>query len=232
MPEMDGWAVLDALKQHPETQQVAVHVVTEIGGSSRVQGRRHRLPREASIRGGARGLVQQNHDLHRPTGEAAAIVEDDESQRSSIIELISHEDVEITAVGSAPEALDALHKTRFDCMVLDLGLAGGTMASSCSRSVKADRKMKELPIIIYTRPRADAGGGDAPAVALPRRSSMKDVKSPERLLDEFALFLHRVEARLPEQKTQNVPKSPQHRCRLRRKAHPPCMDDDVETSFH
>ena len=31
---------------------------------------------------------------------------------------------------------------------------------------------------------------------------MKDVRSPERLLDETSLYLHRVEARLPAEKRQ------------------------------
>jgi CheY-like chemotaxis protein len=51
------------------------------------------------------------------------VVEDDEAQRSAIVELIAHEDVEITAVDSAEKALEELKSTKhYDCVVLDLGL--------------------------------------------------------------------------------------------------------------
>jgi CheY-like chemotaxis protein len=107
--------------------------------------------------------------------------------------------VEITAVGSAQEALEALHKTRFDCMVLDLGLAGGTDGFQLLETVKADPEMKELPIIIYTG-RELTQEDETRLRRFAETIIVKDVKSPERLLDETALFLHRVEARLPEQK--------------------------------
>jgi CheY-like chemotaxis protein len=127
------------------------------------------------------------------------VVEDDDAQRESMIELIAHEDVEITAVASAEEALEELSHKRYDCMVLDLGLRGGSDGFELLETVKGMPEMRELPIIIYT------GKELSPAEETHLRKFadtiiVKDVKSPERLLDETALFLHRVEAKLPEQK--------------------------------
>jgi CheY-like chemotaxis protein len=126
------------------------------------------------------------------------VVEDDETQRRSMVELIAHEDVQITAVGSAEEALAELEKTPYDCMVLDLGLKDMNGFELLER-VKADERRKDLPIIVYT-------GRDLTSAEETRLRKyaetiiVKDVKSPERLLDETALFLHRVEAKLPDQK--------------------------------
>ncbi|MGZ4809615.1 MAG: response regulator, partial [Thermoanaerobaculia bacterium] len=127
------------------------------------------------------------------------VVEDDADQRKSMIELIAHEDVEITAVATADEALEMLRATHFDCMVLDLGLSGGTDGFQLLETVKSDPTMQELPIIIYTGKDLNQQE-DTRLRKFAETIIVKDVKSPERLLDETALFLHRVEARLPEQK--------------------------------
>jgi CheY-like chemotaxis protein len=118
-----------------------------------------------------------------------------------MVELIGDDDIEIVTVRSGEEALEELHRGHFDCMVLDLGLGGGMNGFDLLERVKSDQRqnIREVPIIIYT-------GRD---LSLPEETRLrkyaetiivKDVKSPERLLDETALFLHRVEAKLPENK--------------------------------
>jgi CheY-like chemotaxis protein len=127
------------------------------------------------------------------------VVEDDDAQRMSIVELVGgDEDVEITAVGSAEEAIEKLAEKHYDCMVLDLGLAEMSGFTLLER-IKNEPATQEMPIIIYTGKELSS----AEETRLRRYAEtiiVKDVKSPERLLDETALFLHRVEARLPEQK--------------------------------
>ncbi|MDP9348961.1 MAG: response regulator, partial [Gemmatimonadota bacterium] len=130
------------------------------------------------------------------------VVEDDEAQRMSIIELVGGDadEVEITAVATAEEALEALSRQKFDCMVLDLGLEDMN-GFSLLEKIKSDPNIQELPIIIYTGKELSA----AEETQLRRYAEtiiVKDAQSPERLLDETALFLHRVESRLPEQKRQ------------------------------
>jgi CheY-like chemotaxis protein len=126
------------------------------------------------------------------------VVEDDAAQREAIVSLIGHDDVEIVAVETAEAALEELARAPFDCMVLDLGLADMSGFDLLER-VKGDTERHDLPIIVYT------GKELSPAEETRLRKYaetiiVKDVKSPERLLDETALFLHRVEATLPEQK--------------------------------
>jgi CheY-like chemotaxis protein len=108
------------------------------------------------------------------------------------------DDVEVVAVASSEEALGELESRYFDCMVLDLKLPSMT-GFSLLEQVKKDERFRNLPIIIYT------------GKELTRREEtklrkyaetiiVKDASSPERLLDETALFLHRVESRLPSGK--------------------------------
>jgi CheY-like chemotaxis protein len=128
------------------------------------------------------------------------VIDDDPTQRDAIVELIgTGEDVEITAVGSSEEALELLEGDgAFDCMVLDLKLPKMS-GFALLEKVKSDERFRTLPVIVYT-------GSD-----LTRREEtrlkkyaetiiVKDVRSPERLLDETALFLHRIESRLPAEK--------------------------------
>jgi CheY-like chemotaxis protein len=199
MPGMDGWAVLDRLKHHPQTRHIPVHIIT--GVRERQQG----------LKSGALAYLEKPvtkealdesfakiADFIDTSVKRLLVVEDDQTQRESMIELIQHEDVEITAVATAEDALRELATSHFDCMVLDLGLQG-VNGFELLETVKANPKMWDLPIIIYT-------GKDLSQAEETRLRKfaetiiVKDVKSPERLLDETALFLHRVEAKLPEQK--------------------------------
>jgi CheY-like chemotaxis protein/signal transduction histidine kinase len=199
MPGMDGWAVLDRLKHHPQTRHIPVHIIT--GVSERQQG----------LKSGALAYLEKPVTKEALDDSFAKIsnfidssvkrllvVEDDERQRASMIELIQHEDVEITAVASAEDALRELSTGHFDCMVLDLGLKDMN-GFELLETVKANPQMWELPIIIYTG--KDLSQAEETKLRkFAETIIVKDVKSPERLLDETALFLHRVEAKLPEQK--------------------------------
>ena len=126
------------------------------------------------------------------------VVEDDETQRNAIIELVGAEDVTITAVASAEDALRELASTHYDCMVLDLGLHDMSGFDLLER-VKSDESMSTIPIIIYTG-KALSSAEETRLRKYAETIIVKDVKSPERLFDETALFLHRVEAKLPDQK--------------------------------
>ncbi|HEV7992455.1 MAG TPA: response regulator, partial [Gemmatimonadaceae bacterium] len=199
MPGMDGWAVLDRLKHHPQTRHIPVHIIT--GVRERQQG----------LKSGALAYLEKpvtKEALDESFAKISTfidtsvkrllVVEDDEAQRNSMVELIQHEDVEITAVATGEDALRELATGHFDCMVLDLGLKEMN-GFELLETVKANPQMWDLPIIIYTG--KDLSQAEETKLRkFAETIIVKDVKSPERLLDETALFLHRVEAKLPEQK--------------------------------
>ncbi|MGZ4780091.1 MAG: response regulator, partial [Thermoanaerobaculia bacterium] len=200
MPGTDGWAVLDRLKHHPETRHIPVHIISGI--RERQQGLKAGAIAYLEKPVSAEALEDSFNKISQFIDQQVKrllVVEDDADQRKSMIELIAHEDVEITAVATADEALEMLRATHFDCMVLDLGLSGGTDGFQLLETVKSDPTMQELPIIIYTGKDLNQQE-DTRLRKFAETIIVKDVKSPERLLDETALFLHRVEARLPEQK--------------------------------
>ncbi|MNH78676.1 Signal transduction histidine-protein kinase BarA [compost metagenome] len=128
------------------------------------------------------------------------VVEDDEVQRRAIIELVGHDDVIITAVSSGAEAIRELHSKHYDCMVLDLMLTDMTGFALLDQ-IRDDENLHDLPIIIYTGKELDSKE-ETELRKYAESIIIKDVKSPERLLDETTLFLHRIEANLPEEKRE------------------------------
>ncbi len=83
-------------------------------------------------------------------------------------------------------------------MVMDLG-PPDMDGFELIEQVKGDQGIVDLPIIVYTG-RDLTEDEERRLRRYAETIILKDVKSPDRLLDETALFLHRVEAKLPEQK--------------------------------
>jgi CheY-like chemotaxis protein len=126
------------------------------------------------------------------------IVEDDEVQRNTLVELIGDRDVEITAVGTGTAALEQMARRDYDCVVLDLGLQDMS-GFDLLEKMRADQDLSQLPVIIYTGKELTKQE-EMRLRQLAQTIIIKDVKSPERLLDETTLFLHRVESALPPEK--------------------------------
>ena len=199
LPEMDGWTVLDRLKHDPNTRHIPVHIIT-------VEEERQRGLQQGAIAFLQKPATREALDAALTMLKGFAdrrvknllVVEDDASQRASIVELVGNGDVHITAVGSGAEALAALQAQPFDCMVLDLGLPDMTGFALIDK-IQKELGLSGLPIIVYTG--KDLTPQEETELRRVAESIIiKDVKSPERLLDETALFLHRVETDLPESK--------------------------------
>jgi CheY-like chemotaxis protein len=126
------------------------------------------------------------------------IVEDDPAEQMSVTELLGANDVEIDSAGSGAAALELMRQTAFDCVVLDLRLPDMS-GFDLLAEVQKDPKLRETPIIVFTgRELSEAEENELRKKA--KSIVLKGVRSPERLLDETALFLHRVIADMPESK--------------------------------
>ncbi|WP_099068173.1 response regulator [Nostoc linckia] len=201
MPEMDGWTVLDRLKHNPSTRHIPVHILSVDERQQRglKLGAITYLQKPVSPEALNQVLTEIKSFIERQV-KNLLIVEDDSIQAQSIIELIGNSDVHSTAVGTGKEALEILRSQHFDCMVLDLGLPDMT-GFTLIEQIKLEPRLVKLPIIIYTGKELSRQE-ETQLRGLAETIIIKNVRSPERLLDETALFLHRVQANLPAPKRQ------------------------------
>ena len=201
LPVMDGWTVLDRLKHDPNTRHIPIHMMSVEEGQHRCrqQGAIAYLQKPISTEGLLQALGAIKDFIDLPV-KSLLVVEDDETQRHSIVDLIGNSDVATTAVNTGAAALEALKSAHFDCLVLDLGLPDMS-GFDLIEQIKKQPSLNNLPIIVYTGKELS----QQEETHLRRISDtiiVKDVRSPERLLDETALFLHRVQANLPLDKRQ------------------------------
>ncbi len=229
LPDMLGWTVLARLKQDSDTRHIPVQIVT-------VEEERHQ-----SIERGAFSYLAKPADtesieaaLERikqyalPRVKRLLIVEDDPAERMSIEELIRHDDIAIDTVGSGAEALEALGSGTFDCVVLDLRLPDMSGFHLLDK-IQERPDLRDVPIVVFTGKDLSAAE-DARLKKAAKSVVIKGVESPERLLDETALFLHRVIADLPPAKRRMVQRLHESDETLREKR-VLVVDDDVRNIF-
>jgi CheY-like chemotaxis protein len=159
---------------------------------------------------------------------ALLLVEDDDVQRDSLNDLLGGEDVELSSVSTGREALAELGARHFDCLVLDMKLPDMS-GLELLEEIKRQPRLRALPVVVYTA--MDVSRQDEQQLRrLAQTIIVKDVRSPERLLDETALFLHRDPARLPEDKRAQLAKLHQSDTALAGR-NVLLVDDDVRNIF-
>jgi HAMP domain-containing protein/signal transduction histidine kinase/DNA-binding response OmpR family regulator len=229
LPDMLGWTVLNHLKQDPATRHIPVQVISV--EDERLQGLGHGafnyLIKPATtdeLKKAFDRVLDYAQSRHR----RLLVVEDNEIERQSIVELLDNAGVEIATAGSGAEAWDALHAQRFDCIVLDLRLPDISGFELLER-IREDSELLDLPIVVFTG--KDLSEEDEiRLIQMAESVVLKGVQSPERLLDETALFLHLLASELPPNKREMLERLRQSDEALRgRKVL--VVDDDVRNIF-
>ncbi|HXW92888.1 MAG TPA: HAMP domain-containing protein [Terriglobales bacterium] len=201
LPDMLGWTVLNHLKQDPATRHIPVQMLTLD------EDRHHGLAR------GAFAFVTKpttpaalEHALTRIKEYASCrkrllVVEDNPAEQLSIRELLGDDDIDVTTVSTGAEAIQAIESHLVDCVVLDLRLPDMSGFDVLTRLADTP-SYSDLPVVVFTGKELSPEE-DVRLHTLARSVVVKGVESPERLLDETALFLHRVVSNLPRDK-QNM----------------------------
>ncbi len=203
LPGIDGWAVLDSLKDNPRTRHIPVHFISADD------------PDPVALGKGAVGYLMKpvkHEDLENALKTMSEIIEkdmkelliieDEETQRQAVRLLLGDEDIAIDEAATGQEAIMAITKKHYDCIILDLGLPDMTGFDLLTQlSSLEDRPLP--PVVVYTGKELTA----AEARELRNYSDsiiLKGARSEERLLDETSLFLHRVVDKMPEEKRKMI----------------------------
>ena len=196
LPDMLGWSVLSHLKQDPDLRHIPVQIV------SLDDDRRHGLARGAFSHVGKPATAEQLQEAFSRIRDYASqrrrnllVVEDNPAELLSITELLRGDDIETHSVATGQEALEALRERRYDCVVLDLRLPD-MPGLEVLEAIRDDSSIPDVPIVVFTG--KELSNEEVIQLhELARTVVLKGVESPERLLDETTLFLHRVIAELP-----------------------------------
>lgn len=229
LPDESGLAVLQRLKANPRTRHVPVHVVS-------VEDRS-----EAALHLGAIGYALKpttREQLREVFGKLEAkltqevkrilLVEDDPLQRDSVSRLIGDDDIEITAVEQGEQALELLRENIYDCMIIDLKLPD-MQGNELLRRMGEEDICSFPPVIVYTG-RNLTRDEEAELLKYSRSIIIKGARSPERLLDEVTLFLHKVESQLSSER-QRMLRTSRNRDRAFEERRILLVDDDVRNIF-
>ena len=203
LPDMLGWTVLNNLKLDPRTRHIPVQML------SVEEERQHGLSHGAFsylVKPATSEELDCAFDrlrmLVEPHTKRLLIIEDEARERASIVELLRHDDIEIAEAATGKQALAALRARRYDCCVVDLRLPDMT-GFELLEQLQADHELRKIPVVVFTG--KDLSEAEAKQLEQAAKSVvLKDVQSPERLLDETALFLHRVVSDLPEAKRKMI----------------------------
>ncbi|MGK5073163.1 response regulator [Janthinobacterium sp. ZB1P44] len=229
LPDRPGLLVLQQLKENPRTRHIPVHIVS---GNDQIQ---------EAMQLGAIGYAtkprtrEQLKEVFRKLEskftqqmKRILLVEDDERQRESVVHLISDDDVEITAVALGEQALELLKTQIFDCMIIDLKLPD-IQGNELLERMEHEELCSFPPVIVYTG-RNLSREEEADLMKYSRSIIIKGARSPERLLDEVTLFLHKVESELSSER-QGMLQQVRSRERVFEGRKILLVDDDVRNIF-
>jgi signal transduction histidine kinase/CheY-like chemotaxis protein/CHASE3 domain sensor protein len=196
LPDHSGLWVLDRLKHEHRTRHIPVHVISaeDYAESAFSLGAIGHMLKPVKREELVSTLKLLENKLSQRMGRVL-IVEDDAVQLDSLRRLLGSQDVETIGAGSAAECLDHLKAGTFDCMVLDLTLPDAS-GFSLLETLSRQEAYAFPPVIVYTG-RQLSMDEEQRLRKYSKSVIIKGAKSPERLLDEVTLFLHRVVSDLP-----------------------------------
>jgi HAMP domain-containing protein/CheY-like chemotaxis protein/signal transduction histidine kinase len=229
LPDVDGWTVMERLKRNPATRHIPIQVMS--AEDDRLRGLRYgaleylvKPVTEVEIQS---ALTRIANFAQRKTRDLLLLASE-ESQRMVLEELIASPGLKIKPVASGKEALAALRKRKFDCMVLD-PLLSDMAATALLKEIHGQESARPMPIVLYGLANAPKKNQDA-IRSFANRGLLREVQSPERLIDETALLLHREVKSLPAEQRKLIEHLYQGSASLEGKK-VVVVDDDVRNIF-
>ena len=229
LPDRSGLSVLQLLKDNPATRHIPVHVVSsnDNGGEALTLGAIG-YATKPTTREELEQVFLKLEGKFTQKIKRILLVEDDDRQRESVVALIADSDVEIAAVGSGEEALSLLRSEVFDCMIIDLKLPD-MQGNELLEKMSGEQLPSFPPVIVYTG-RNLTRAEESELLKYSRSIIIKGARSPERLLDEVTLFLHKVEAKLSTER-QSMLQTVRGRDRVFEGRTILLVDDDMRNLF-
>jgi HAMP domain-containing protein/signal transduction histidine kinase/DNA-binding response OmpR family regulator len=199
LPDISGWTVLDRLKHDAGTRHIPVHIISIDDDWRRglALGASSHQPKTAGRDKLVEAFGRIQTSIERRV-KSLLVVQDEGEQRQRVVDLIGNGDVQAKAASNGKDALEAVLRQPFDCIVLNSELPDMSAAEFIER-VQTQAGLLQLPVVVYLGKELQPEG-EQRLREISRRSVVKPVRSLEHLLEQINLFLNRVETNLPGEK--------------------------------
>lgn len=235
LPKIDGWTVMERLKDNPKTRHIPVHFMSaaDHGRDARNMGAIGYLLKPVSMNELSDAFRRIEHFIAKTLKNLVLVVENERYQQK-ILNLVSNDGATVVMFKTCDEAYAYLVNHSTDCLIIDIDVAATLETQHLSvvkllQQLAADENLSQIPVIIYAD-RELTVQEEMMLQACSASLTVKAVRSPERLLDEATLFLHQLEERLPHEKRQMLQMVHDKEAILRGKK-VLVVDDDMRNTF-
>ena len=229
LPHLDGWMVMQKLKDNPDTRHIPVHFMSAAAQSidAKKMGAIGYLLKPVSMEqlGDAFKTIEQF--LSRTVKNLLVIVDNDIHQQN-ILSLVEGEHIQIKNALTIHAAFQEIQSVTYDCIILDMDIEQGS-GSKLLEQMQKESKLCQVPLIVYAE-RDLSSSEEALLLQCADNIPIKSVKSPERLLDEATLFLHQIESKLPQEK-RNMLRMVHDKDAILKHKKILIVDDDVRNTY-
>jgi len=196
MPDTSGWKVLDRLKTDFYLRHIPVYVISgeDDRNNGLKRGARNFLVKPVKEET-LKNLFDDIHDFGNKRVKNLLIIDDNEYERNEIVKAIEGNDTQITIARNIKEAITLIRDETFDCIILDLVLPDGDGLDVITE-LENDQNEPKTALIVYSA--KDISKKERTRLnRFANRIILKSAYSLDQLVDQTALFLHRVHKDLP-----------------------------------
>ncbi len=202
LPGINGWQVLETLKDQIKTRHIPVHIISvdDAGIDAQRKGAIDYLVKPVSKAELDQAFANIEETFSRQVKDLL-VAGHGATMRKVIVSLVGNNDVQSEEAASGQEVISKLQENHYDCLIMGLDLADMSGFSLLKQLKTSGVSMP--PVIVYTG--QELSRDEVKELRQYAESIIvKGVMSEERLLDESALFLHRMICKLPEAKQRMI----------------------------
>ncbi|RKZ75177.1 MAG: histidine kinase, partial [Candidatus Parabeggiatoa sp. nov. 1] len=201
LPKLDGWTVMERLKDNPDTRHIPVHFMSASfqGKEAKQMGAIGYLLKPISMTELGEAFKKIEGFITRTIKNVLVLV-DNEQRQQEILKVVGGEDIKTTAVATINRALQELQLAQFDSVIIDVDVEQQS-GLKILEQLQSEHYGSQIPVIIYAG-RELTAEEEKRLQQCAEHITVKAVRSPALLLDEVTLFLHQIETRLPSDKQQ------------------------------
>ncbi|HSV20441.1 MAG TPA: HAMP domain-containing protein [Casimicrobiaceae bacterium] len=197
LPDIEGWRVLERLKNDPQTRHIPVAVISTDESRERAlgSGAFQFLTKPIQSKEDLDGLLERvGTFLERPE-RSLLVVSPDAGRRDDLCAYLTADDVKVFSAGDYRAAAEMLAGHAVDCVVLDSSLpppANGTLDGDTDLVAS----LAARPVVVY----GDHNGAGQPGDwgSFVRRGIVREARTPARVLDHTSFFLHRAPGKMSD----------------------------------